>query len=428
MTQNNFTHSMPNPDNITRVVLENGITVLVYENFSTRSVVMSGTGRGGAVYESPEYGGLASLTASTLMTGTQNRDFQALASVLEDIGADFGYGGGINSISLGGKALAEDFGVLVDVMADTLLYPTFPDEQVARRRGEALTWLQYSKQDTAREASRAFREALYPAGHPYHYAARGTVETLPRIEAAHLRQFHAKHYGPDGMILAVVGAVKAEDVIGLLREKLGGWRNDAQSEAVRIPDAAQPTETNRVLVPINGKTQSDFVLGIVGPSRHAEDYQAARMANSILGEFGMMGRIGDEVREKAGMAYYAYSRVEGGHGPGAWSVTAGVNPSNVDKAVQLSLNEVRRMMDTHVTAEELADNKSYFIGRVPLQLESNEGIAGTILSMESFDLGLDYLVRMPGIINSLTQDDLREAVRRYWNPDAAVIAVAGPQS
>lgn len=141
----------------------------------------------------------------------------------------------------------------------------------------------------------------------------------------------------------------------------------------------------------------------------------------------MMGRIGDEVREKSGMAYYAYSRLDGGHGPGAWSVTAGVNPVNVEKAVDLSLGEVRKMLDLHVTEEELKDNKSYFVGRMPLQLESNEGVAGTILSMETFNLGLDYLARMPAIVNGLTRDDLRDAIRRYWNPDSAVIAVAGPQ-
>jgi zinc protease len=107
-------------------------------------------------------------------------------------------------------------------------------------------------------------------------------------------------------------------------------------------------------------------------------------------------------------------------------VTAGVNPANVERAVELSVTEVRKMIDIGVTDEELADNKSYFVGRMPLQLESNEGVAGTILSMETYGLGLDYLARLPGIIGALTKDDLREAIRRYWNPDAAVVAVAGP--
>ena len=425
-TTNSLSHSMPNPDNITRVVLDNGITILVYENFNTRSVVLHGLGLGGALHEDHAYNGVAAMTAGALMRGTQSRDFQTLAASLEDIGADFGVSAGTHHISFGGKSLAEDLAVLVDVMSDALRNPVFPADQVERLRGEALTWLRYGLQDTRRQSARAFREALYSPDHPYHYTPRGTLETLPTVTVDMVRQFHAQHYGPRGMTLAIVGAVRAADAVELVSEKLGDWRNPNQLQEATVPDASQPAEIVRAFVPIPGKTQSDLMVGVVGPSRYAEDFQAARLANSVLGEFGMMGRIGDEVREKSGMAYYAYSRLDGGHGPGAWSITAGVNPANVERAIELSLQEVRKMVDVTVSDEELADNQSYFIGRIPLQLESNEGVAGTILSMESYGLGLDYLSRLPGVISALTKDDLRAAIRRYWNPDAAVIAVAGP--
>ena len=425
-TTNSLSHSMPNPDNITRVVLDNGITILVYENFNTRSVVLHGLGLGGALHEDHAYNGVAAMTAGALMRGTQSRDFQTLAASLEDIGADFGVSAGTHHISFGGKSLAEDLSVLVDVMSDALRNPVFPADQVERLRGEALTWLRYGLQDTRRQSARAFREALYSPDHPYHYTPRGTLETLPTVTVDMVRQFHAQHYGPRGMTLAIVGAVRAADAVELVSEKLGDWRNPNQLQEATVPDASQPAEIVRAFVPIPGKTQSDLMVGVVGPSRYAEDFQAARLANSVLGEFGMMGRIGDEVREKSGMAYYAYSRLDGGHGPGAWSITAGVNPANVERAIELSLQEVRKMVDVTVSDEELADNQSYFIGRIPLQLESNEGVAGTILSMESYGLGLDYLSRLPGVISALTKDDLRAAIRRYWNPDAAVIAVAGP--
>jgi zinc protease len=425
-TINKLSHSMPNPDNITRVVLENGITILVYENFNTRSVVLHGLGSGGALYEDRKVNGVAAMTAGALMRGTQSRDFQTLAASLEDIGADFGVSAGTHHISFGGKSLAEDLSVLVDVMSDALRNPVFPADQVERLRGEAMTWLRYGLQDTRRQSARAFREALYSPDHPYHYTPRGTLETLPGVTVDMVRQFHAQHYGPRGMKLAVVGAVRAADAVDLISEKLGDWHNANQPEESVVPDAPQPAELVRSFISIPGKTQSDLMVGVVGPSRYAEDFQAARLANSVLGEFGMMGRIGDEVREKSGMAYYAYSRLDGGHGPGAWSITAGVNPTNVERAIDLSLQEVRKMVDTGVSDEELADNQSYFIGRIPLQLETNEGIAGTILSMESYKLGLDYLARLPGVISALKKDDLREAIRHYWNPDAAVIAVAGP--
>lgn len=426
LTTNKLFQSMPHPENITRVLLDNGITILVYENFNTRSVVLHGVGLGGAVHEDRTYNGVAAMTAGALMRGTHSRDFQTLAASLEDIGADFGVGAGTHNVNFGGKSLAEDLSVLVDVMADALRNPAFPADQIDRLRGEAMTWLRYGLQDTRRQSARAFREALYAHDHPYHFTPRGTLETLPSITVDMVKQFHEKHYGPSGMTLAIVGAVHAAEAIELVSQKLADWRNPLQPDKITVPDAPQPADTIRAFVPIPGKSQSDLVVGVVGPTRHAEDFQAARIANSVLGEFGMMGRIGDEVREKSGMAYYAYSRLDGGYGPGAWSITAGVNPVNVERAVELSLREVRKMVDEGITDEELADNQSYFIGRIPLQLESNEGVAGTILSMETYELGLDYLVRLPGIIGALKKDHLRDAIRHYWNPDAAVIAVAGP--
>lgn len=422
------TYSLPNSQNITRVVLDNGITVLVYENFNTQSVVISGSLHGGSMYEDRKKNGLAAMTASALMRGTQHRDFDAIHSSLEDIGADLGVGSGTHRISFNGKALAEDLSVLIDVLNDVLRYPTFPEQQVERLRGEAITWLQYQQQDTRRQASRGFRENLYPASHPYHYSTRGTLETVPTITIDEMQAFHAQHYGPDGMIIVIVGAVEAQAAVDIVQQYLGNWRNPDRAAVIDLPALEPVTTIKRVAVPVPGKTQSDVVMGVLGPSRFAPDYQAANLANSVLGQFGMMGRIGDVVREQSGMAYYAYSRLDGGLGPGAWSIAAGVNPANVERAIELSINEARRLTTELIDDVDLEDNKSYYVGRLPLQLESNEGIAGTLLSLELYNLGLDYLLGYRDMIYSLTKEDLLAAAKHYWNPDAYVVAIAGPDA
>lgn len=419
--------SLPGPDNITRVVLDNGIVVLVYENFVAQSVVINGSLEAGSLYESPEKSGLASMTASALMRGTKNRDFDALHSSLEDIGADLDIGAGTHSTGFSGKALAEDLPVLIDILSDALRYPVFPAGQVERLRGETLTGLQYRQQDTRYRASRAFRENLYPAHHPYHYSTRGTLETIPGISISDMNAFHQKHYGPTGFIITIVGAVKAQDAVEIVRAKLGDWQNPQQPPVPALPELAPVEETRRVSVNLPGKTQSDIVMGVLGPSRYADDYRAATLVNSILGQFGMMGRIGDEVREKQGLAYYAYSGLEGGHGPGAWSVSAGVNPANVQKAIDSIVKEIERITTEIVSDEDLSDNKSYFTGHLPLQLESNEGIASSIHHMESYQLGLDNLITFRDKINALTKEDLLKAIQHYWNPEAFVVAVAGPE-
>jgi zinc protease len=167
-------------------------------------------------------------------------------------------------------------------------------------------------------------------------------------------------------------------------------------------------------------------MGTIGPARSASDYHAATLANSVLGQFGMMGRVGASVREDLGLAYYAYSALDGGLAPGPWSISAGVNPKNVDLAVGRIIDEVRRLVDTPVTPDELADNQSYYVGRLPLQLESNEGIAASLHNMLVYDLGLDYLPRYRDTIMALTTADLQAAARHYFNPEGLVIAVAGP--
>ncbi len=419
-------NGLPSPDTITRVVLDNGITALVYENFAAQSVVISGSLRAGSLYETPERNGLAALTASALMRGTENRDFNAIHAELEDIGADIGVSSNIHRTGFFGKALAEDLPTLVDVLADVLRRPTFPTAHIERLRGEVLTGLQYRSQDTRYRANRAFRAALYPDNHPYHYGTSGTVETVPQIAVSDMIAFHQQHYGPQDMIIVVVGAVKAAAVIDTLKQYLADWQNPSQPQPPALPEVPRVTESRRAKVALPGKTQSDIVLGLPGPSRFSEDYQAAVLANSVLGQFGMMGRIGASVREELGLAYYAYSQIDGGMGPGPWSVVAGVNPANVDLAIERIGDELRRLTNEPVSDQDLADNQAYYVGNLPLQLESNEGIASTLTSIELYNLGLDYLVTYRDRIYRLTKDDLQRAARRYLNPDALVIGTAGP--
>jgi zinc protease len=419
--------SLPGPDTIARVVLDNGVTVLVYENHAAQSVVIGGSLRAGSLYDTPETSGLASMTAGGLMRGTHSRDFDAIHTALEDIGADLDFGAGMHVASFNGKALAEDLPLLVDILSDALRNPAFPAAQIERMRGEIITGMQYRQHDTRYRASRAFRENLYPPEHPYHYSGRGSLQTVPELKVEDLQAFHAKQYGPQGMIIVIVGAVKAAQAVDVVRGRLSDWHNPAQSPARTLPDLPLPAEIRRASVNIPGKSQSDIVMGVVGPTRSTADYRAATIANSILGQFGMMGRIGAEVRERLGLAYYAYSSVEGGQGPGAWNVSAGVNPANVQLAVDSIVMEIRRLISEPVSDEDLADNKSYFTGHLPLQLESNEGIASSLLNIETYQLGLDYLLNISQEINALTKDDLLAAAQHYWNPDAFVLSVAGPE-
>ncbi|RME34948.1 MAG: insulinase family protein [Thermoflexia bacterium] len=152
----------------------------------------------------------------------------------------------------------------------------------------------------------------------------------------------------------------------------------------------------------------------------------AVVCNTVLGVFGLMGRLGEKVRDELGLAYYSYSRVEGGSGPGPWTVIAGVNPVNVPRALEAIRGEIRRIREERVPPKELADSQAFLVGSLPLRLETNEGVATAILDMERYNLGLDYLQRYGDLIREITPERIQAVAQRWLNPDAYVLALAGP--
>jgi zinc protease len=161
-------------------------------------------------------------------------------------------------------------------------------------------------------------------------------------------------------------------------------------------------------------------------NRADADYYAIRVANTVLGRFGMMGRLGERVREEQGLAYYAYSSQDADKLAGVWIASAGVNPAHVEQATASILEEFARLRDEQVSDEELSDSQAYMTGVLPLTLETNEGVASTLLSMEWYGLGLDYLLRYHGLIYGVTPTDVQRVARRYLCAEGCIVAVAGP--
>jgi zinc protease len=417
--------TLPGPETITRRELPNGVTVLARESFSSPSVVLTGYVLAGSLDETPEQAGLADLAASALLRGTARWSFNEIYQQIESVGASLGIGSSKHVTSFQGKALAEDLGLLLGLLSEALLHPTFPEIQVDRLKGEKLTGLAIRDQDTGARAGMAFDELVYP-DHPYRVPDDGYPETVGPLTSEDLRAFHGRHYGPRGMAVAVVGAVEADAAVDAVQAHLGSWTNPGQPHPSELPPVQAPQGLLRRDVPLPGKSQCDVVLGSPGPRRADPDYLAAALGNNILGRFGLYGRIGDAVRESAGLAYYAYSSIGGGPGPDPWQVNAGVNPANVERAVGLIRREIGRFAARRVSTEELDENQAHFTGRLPLQLESNEGVAGALVHLERFGLGLDYYQRYPGLVQAITRDQILEVARRFLDPDRLAVAVAGP--
>jgi len=419
------THSLPGPENITRVVLPNGITLLVRSNFNSPSATLSGYLNAGSLFDTDEKLGLADFTTSALMRGTENRTFEQIYDSLESVGASLGFSAGTHTAGFSGRALVEDLPLLFELLAESLRRPVFPEDEVERLRTQLLTGLAIRAQDTGDMASMAFDKLLF-AGHPYSRPDDGYPETVKAISRADLADFRSRTFGPQGMTLAVVGAVEADYVLEQVSRVLGDWHNPQQPPVPALPAVRPLNKTRRKNIRLPGKSQSDIMVGAVGPHRHAPEYMAASLGNSVLGQFGMMGRIGDVVREQSGLAYYAYSSLSAGAGPGTWEVSAGVNPSNVEKAIELILAELERFVENGVSQEELLDSQDNFVGRLPLSMESNGGVANSLLNMERYSLGLDYYLRYESLVRAVTPVQVLETARKYLDAAKLAIATAGP--
>jgi zinc protease len=370
--------------------------------------------------------GLAYFTSLSLMRGTQTYSFHDIYNQLETAGASLGFGASVHTLNFGGRGLVEDLPLLVDLLSSCLREPVFPQEHVDRMRTQLLTALNIRAQDTAEMASLAFDEILF-GEHPYGLPEDGYLETMELIQRADLEAFHHQHYAPNQMVVVAVGAVEPAQVFDLLQARLGDWQPAVQSAPLTYASMPACPGAVRRHIFLPEKTQVDLVMGTRGPRRTDENYLTASVGNNILGQFGMMGRIGESVRENAGLAYYASTGLNAWIEGGSWEVSAGVDPNNLDQAIALIREEILRFTREPVSADELSDSQAYFLGRLPLRMESNAGMANALLNIERFQLGLEYYREYPGLIEAITPEAILETARQYLDADRFVVVSAGPE-
>ncbi len=408
-----------------RYTLSNGITLIVKENHHAQSVVVRGYLPGGANLDPPDKAGLASFATGAMRRGTKKRTYAEINETIESVAASVYVNAGRHLLSFGGKSLSEDFQLLVEIMTDNLLQPIFPAAEVEKLRGQIITDLKELEDDPRSLVRRHFRESLYGPDHPYGRPVNGTPTTVSGLSRAELIDFYHRLH-PQGGAVVVVGDVTGESVYQALDATLGQWWPDHLPPDLSLPPIPPLTEPARRVHTMENKSQADLILGNVGPHRTADDFYAAYVGDTILGRLGLGGRIGLRVRDTEGMAYYARSSLHGGLGPGPWFMYAGVNPAGVDKAVDLIRSEIDRFRESLVTDQELADAQAYLTGVLPLQMETNEGVAAILVQMHLYQLGDDYIDRYPDIISAVARADLQAAAQQYLDSELHVLAIAGP--
>jgi len=408
-----------------REVLDNGVVLLWNQRDDTSSVAIRGMFSAGAAREVPEQAGLAGLTARLLRRGTEQRTAQELSAAVEDLGASFAVSGSTEESGFSAKCLGRDLGAVLEVLGEVLQYPSFEEREIEKTREEVFTQLREQDDSTRAQADLKAHQLLYPAGHPYARSVTGTRDTIAALEQGDLRAFHSAYYRAADLRISVAGALDPE----VVRRQVGSWFRD-KNPAPPLPDleVTPSGDARRAAVPMPHKSQVDLVIAAPGIPRLHPDFYALTMVNLILGSLGLMGRLGERVREQQGMAYYVYSQVAARTWAGEWVAHAGVAPQNVEPAIAAIVDEVARIRAEQVTEAEFADACDYLIGSMPLRLETNDGISGYLLNCEYYDLGLDYIDRYPGYLRKETRETLQAAAWKYLDPSRFTIVTAGPES
>ena len=408
-----------------RHTLDNGVVLIAQETTATPAVSINATFLVGSLHDPVDLPGLAYLSGRVIDRGTARKSAETIAETLDERGVSLRIGTTRHTMTFSATCLADDFDDVLDLMIEVARYPAFPEFELSKRRAESITVLRQDEDNPSVRAVETLSELLYGTAHPYGRRAKGSVDSLERIDRESIARFHSEHVRPAVLSLAIVGDVAPSRAIDRAAELLADWKGvSAGPIVVPRPTANGGREVREIKLP--GKAQSDIAYGFTTISRLDPRYYAYSLLNNILGQFGLGGRLADNIRERQGMAYYAFSAFDATVGESPLVVRAGVDPNNVRRTLDAIDEEVRDLGLHGPTSAEVEESRAYLVGSIPRLLESNHSIAGFLQNCEQFGLGLDFDRRLPAILETVTIDDVAAAAAEVLHPEHAAIAIAGP--
>jgi zinc protease len=408
--------------------LANGARLFVLENRFNPTVAVSGSLNAGSLFAPPARRMVASVTAGELAKGTERRTKLEIAEALESRGASFSISTGASDpvgVDIAAAALSRDVEVLLDVLAEVLLTPVFPPEELEKERMRLVGVIREQQDQTSVRAFETMSRRLYPEGHPFHRrSADDRIATLESLSSEELRRFYEERYGAGTLILVVVGDVDSDRLLDGLERRLASWRS---GPAVEIPKPApvMPSPGDETVF-MADKASADVVLAQPAALERLDaDYLACVLANSALGQSSLTSRLGVRVRDTEGLTYGIHSGFSATHLAGPFAVSLTVKPESRGAAVAATLEEIRRFLAQGMTEKELTDEKSSHAGRYKVDLGSNGGMAHAIDAAVYYGLGISYLDEFPLRVAAVTKEEADTAFAKRVDPDSFMIVSAG---
>ena len=406
---------------IQRVVSDGGVEAWLIEDHANPIIAMNFAFRGGAAMDPAEKGGLSNMAVSLMDEGAGDMDSQTFQGKLEDLGISLGYSAGDDSIYGHLKTVTDNRDTAFSMLAQSLTKPRFDQDAIERIRGQILADLAHQQQDPQAIAGRALSKTLYP-DHPYGRASEGVEASVKAISRDDLTAWPTHRLGRDRLIIGVVGDLTAAQLKPLLDSTFGGLPEKA--DPVAVPEV-QATSTGHVEVIRRQIPQSVVLFGEQGVKRTDPDWYAAYVMNYVLGGGGFSSRLMTEVRVKRGLAYGVSTGLSPyQHGALLDGGTATRNEKTA-QSIALIRSEWQRMAEGGITAQELADAKTYLIGSYPLQMDSTASIASILVAIQMDNLGIDYLDRRAALIDKISAEDVQRVAKRLLDSKALTFVVVG---
>jgi predicted Zn-dependent peptidase len=407
--------------------LANGLTVMYVRRTELPTVQGTLVVRGAGNTDDPaQIPGLASFTASMLDEGAGGRSSLQLADALETLGANLSASSGWDATQVSLYSLSGNFAQALQLMADVVARPDFPEREVSRLREERLTALARSRDEPAAIANNAFPALVYGAQHPYGRFA--TTDATRMLDRARVQAFHAARYRPENSTLVLVGDVRPETLHPVVERALGAWRaTGAAPAATTLPAAPAIARSVVYLVDKPGAAQSQIRIGHPGVARSSPDYYALQVLNTILGG-AFTSRLNTNLREVHGWSYGAGSSYSMRQNAGPFTAQAGVVTAKTDSSVMEFMRELKRIRSEPVTAEELDKAKRYLALGFPQSVETNPQVAGQLAGLVTYGIDPNFLSTYVQRVMAVTIDDVRRVANQYVRPDNAVIVVVGDRS
>ncbi len=409
---------------IQEVTSPGGIEAWLVEDHTNPILALSFSFTGGTASDPEGEEGRARLAASLLDEGAGEMDAAAFRGTLERRSIDLSFDVGRDTLHGSLVTLSDRREEAGRLLALALTEPRFDEDAVERVRRQMVSSLERRESQPNAQAALALQAALFP-GHPYGRPSDGSLESVAALEVADLRAFLEERLARDSLIVGVVGDITAEELGPYLDGLFGKLPERGAPLAVEHTRPAAPGHRQEVAIPV---PQSSIMLAQHGPLRDDPDYYALVVVDKILGGGSFSSRLYDEVREKRGLAYGVWSSLRPMDRAGIWYAGTSTQTARVAESVAVIQQVWREMAEEGPTDEEIETAVDYIVGSFLLSLSSSDAIADTLVAIQREELGIDYIERRQEIYESLTPEEIRAAAKRWLDPEALAIVIAGAPS